>query len=478
MRLLTPVTASFVLAFSSNALAAPPPAYAHHVCPDGLEVLVAERHAAPLITIEIGVHNGSMAESPEYNGLSHLYEHMFFKGNKVLPDQSAYLDRARELGLLWNGTTDTERVNYFFSTTSDHYADAMAFMHDAIVSPLFDAKELNQERVVVTGEIDRNESDPNYYFWHESTRHLFGKYLSRKDPLGDRKTVLTATTEKLHTIQHRYYVPNNSILVVTGDVKADDVFKQADEMYKDWAKADDPFVKYPLVKFQPLAKSEVLLITQPVTTFTGEFAYFGPSTKGDSVGMTYAADLMGALTRSPASKFQKDLVDSGLCVRAGLNWSTQRNVGPITLDFEATDKNVDGCVKAIQAELPKITQADYFTDEEMHNAALTTDVGLAKERETSSGYAHQITFAWAFSDLDYYKGYVDHLYAVTRADLSKYVATYITDKPYVFTAMESPDLAKTMDAKHLGSLVGVTKLTTVAPHFTEMKKATKAKAGK
>src|SRR5215470_18030086 len=163
-----------------------------HSCKNGLTVLVVESHAVPLVTLEIAAKNGSMTEPPDYNGLSHLYEHMFFKANAAIPSQEAYLARARELGMVWNGTTNTERVNYYFTTTSDHFADSMTFMHDAITTPLFDPKELDRERVVVTGELDRNESDPSYYFWHETEKRLFSKYPSRKDPLGSRKTVLAA----------------------------------------------------------------------------------------------------------------------------------------------------------------------------------------------------------------------------------------------------------------------------------------------
>src|ERR1700691_4546 len=88
---------------AAPALAEPPPPYSHHVCANGLEVIVVERHATPLMTVEIAVHNGAMAEPPEYSGLSHLYEHMFFKGNKGTPDQLAYSARGRELGMIWNG---------------------------------------------------------------------------------------------------------------------------------------------------------------------------------------------------------------------------------------------------------------------------------------------------------------------------------------------------------------------------------------
>ena len=82
---------------------------------NGLEVLVIEDKTVPLITVEITVKNGSYTESPEYNGLSHLYEHMFFKANKDIPDQEAFLNRTNELGMQWNGSTSNERVNYYFT---------------------------------------------------------------------------------------------------------------------------------------------------------------------------------------------------------------------------------------------------------------------------------------------------------------------------------------------------------------------------
>src|ERR671913_2610358 len=78
---------------------------------NGLEVLVIEDKTVPLITIEICVKNGSYTEDPEYNGLSHLYEHMFFKANKDIPSQEAFLARVNELGMQFNGTTSNERVN-------------------------------------------------------------------------------------------------------------------------------------------------------------------------------------------------------------------------------------------------------------------------------------------------------------------------------------------------------------------------------
>jgi zinc protease len=452
----TPGIAAVAAALLSQAPALAAPPIQSHTCPDGLTVLVVEDHALPLVTIQIAAKNGSMTESPEFNGLSHLYEHMFFKANEAIHSQEAYMARARELGMAWNGTTNTERVNYFFTTTTDHLADAMVFMRDAIVSPLFDEKELSREREVVVGEIDRNLSTPGYYLNHDVTEHLFWKYPSRKDPLGDRKTVRAATGKKMKTIQGRYYIPNNSVLVVAGDVSAPDVFARTDALYAGWKSGPDPFVKNPLVKHPPLRRSEVILVEQPVQMFTAEIAWQGPSTVGKDVDLTYAADLLTTAISEPSSRFQKALVDSGACVGVGFSWYTQRNVGPITLSLQAAPDRAEACVKAALAELPRMKEPGYLSDEEMKNAAHTIEVQVAREREKTSEYAGSLTFWWTSAGLDYYFHYVENEKKVTRGDIARYLDTYVLGKPFVFGAMVSPEMAqKGLTQERFEALAGV-----------------------
>ena len=459
---LWPCTVAIVAAVAATA-AAPAPALAdptplvRHVCPDGLEIVVSEMHTSPLVTVQIAVHEGAMTEDDKYNGVSHLYEHMFFKGNAVQPDQLAFTKRLRALGMEFNGTTNNERVNYFFTTSSDHLADQMAFMRDAIATPLFDPKEFERERVVVTGEIDRNESEPRYHLWHTMEQHLFWKYPTRKDALGKRASVLAATPDMMRTIQKRYYVPNNSILVVTGDVKADDVFAMADKLYADWKRADDPFTKFPLPEHPPLRGSEVVLLAQPVENFNAAIDWLGPSTLGKNDADTYAADLLAQLTSDPGSRFQKTLVDSGACVDAGNWYYTERHTGEVGFGFEATPDKVDTCTSAIWAEIPKLASPDYFTDEEMRNAVHRIEVSRAANRETTQGRADAITFFWSSASLDYDAHYEERVRAVTRQGLADYLNRWVIGKPFVFGAMASQ---KQLDAglteEHLGKIVGVT----------------------
>ena len=109
---------------------------------NGLEVLVIENHAVPLVTIELDVKNGAFTEGPEFSGLSHLYEHMFFKANRTIPSQEAYLRRLNQLGAAWNGTTSEERVNYYITVGVDSLVPSLQFMEDAIRYPLFKQEEL------------------------------------------------------------------------------------------------------------------------------------------------------------------------------------------------------------------------------------------------------------------------------------------------------------------------------------------------
>ncbi|MBS2024841.1 MAG: insulinase family protein [Deltaproteobacteria bacterium] len=449
---------ALLLALLAPAAAlAGPPAIAQKTLPNGLTVLVAEDHSMPLVTVEIAFKNGSMTEPPELSGLSHLYEHMFFKANAALPDQESWLARARALGLSWNGTTNTERVNYFFTTTTGHFKDAMVFMRDAIVSPLFDAKEFERERVVVTGEIDRNESNPFYFFNHAVQQRMFWKYPTRKDPLGSRESVLTATVEKMRTIQKRYYVPNNGALVITGDVSADAVFAMAGELYAGWARGEDPFVKFPLVKHPPLPYTSVVLVEQPVQAPAVSLNWHGPSVVPQELESTYAADLISFVMAEPSSKWQRDLVDSGACAGAAPpNWFTQQNVGPINVTLQAAPEKLDGCIQAALAELPKLKDPAYLTDAELANAAFHAEVDQTLQRERSSALSGNLTFWWTVSSLDYYLGYVDALKKTSRAQIAHYVDTYILGKPMVLGALVSPEMVKEkhLDLAHFEALVG------------------------
>jgi len=404
---------------------------ANRILANGLEVIVLEDHSIPLITIEMAVKNGSYTEPPELNGLSHLYEHMFFKTNRAIANQEDYVRTIGHLGIAYNASTREEVVNYFFTTTTSNLRTALQFMRDSVRYPLFDQREFEREREVVIGEIDRNESNPFYYLNKEMNDRLFYKYPSRKEPLGNRQTVSTATPAMMRLIQSRYYVPNNSALVVTGDVNAEDIFKMAQEFYGDWPRREkDPFVEFPLVEHPPLPKSEGIVITQPVQNVIINLGWQGPSIGKDDAS-TYAADVFSFILTQPNSRFQRALVDSGLTTGVGIGYYTQRNVGPISIIAQTTPDKAHAAIQAIYNEVAHFNDKDYFTDEQLESAKALLEADDLYSREKLSEYAHTLSFWWASTGLEYFRGYLGRLRATSRPDISRYVTTYIQGKPHI-----------------------------------------------
>jgi zinc protease len=418
--------------------------FVNRVLPNGLEVIVLEDHSVPLVTVELAVRNGSFTEPPELNGLSHLYEHMFFKVSLegARRPGSDYLRNIDALGIVYNGETHEEVVDYYFTTTTPNFPVAMRFMRDQARSPVFDEQQFAQEREVVVGELDRHESNPYGEIGEQMNQRLFYKYPSRKDPGGSRQTVRAATTDMMRLIQSRYYVPNNSAIVVTGDVTPADVFKLVEEQFGDWPRRPkDPFAEFPLVEHPPLEKSEAGIITKPVANVVIELGWQGPSIGKDDAA-TYAADVFSFILRQPNSRFQRALTDSGLAVGVGFGYYTQRNVGPITLILQTTPDKARAAAAAAYNEIAHFNDPDYFTDEELESAKALLEADDLYSREKLSEYSHTISFWWASTGLDYFRGYLKRLRATSRADISRYVKTYVQGKPHVGLALLSDESLK------------------------------------
>ena len=419
----------------------------NRVLANGLEIIVLEDHSVPLVTIELAVRNGSYTEPPELNGLSHLYEHMFFKANRAIKDAEDYLQRIGQLGIAYNGQTREEVVNYYFTTTSPNLRTAMNFMRDAVRYPLFEKGEFEREREVVIGEIDRNEANPFYYLNLELTNRLFYKYPSRKNPLGSRQTVSAATTDMMRLIQGRYYVPNNSALVITGDVMPEEVFKMAQEFYGDWPKREkDPFVEFPMVEHPPLEKSEGAVVLQPVQNVLINIGWHGPSIGKDNPG-SYAADVFSFIVTQPNSRFQRALVDTGLVNGVSIGYLTQRNVGPIQIVAQMPPEKARAALKAIYNEISHFNDKDYFTDEELESAKALLEADDLYSREKLSEYAHTLSFWWASTGLEYFRGYLQNLRRTTRADISRYITTYIQGKPHIGIVLISNEAQQQIQLK-------------------------------
>ena len=420
---------------------------------NGLELLVIEDNSVPLATIEIVVRNGAYTESPEYDGLSHLYEHMFFKANKDYASQEAFMARVRELGISFNGTTSTNRVNYFSTLNKRNLLKGLEFMNSAIRYPTFDPVEMKNENPVVDGEFQRAESNPVFFLQDDMSRALWGDLYSRKNTIGDHDIINSATTEKMKTIQGKYYYPNNSLLAVAGDVDHKEVFKLAEQVYGDWEASDfDPHEKYPIPAFEPITENTTYItVNENARVPIVMIGWHGPDTSTDVKG-TYTADIFSTILGQKTSKLNKELVDSGLALNVGLSYSTDIYTGPINLFLVPAPGKEKEAMAKLMEHIDQWDTDDYFTDEQLQTAKDLMAVQDAYGKEQTSQFLHTVTYWWATADVDYYTGYVNNMNKTTRADIKEYVNTYIKGKPHVTGILVSPAMQTQMNVDEILSI--------------------------
>jgi zinc protease len=407
------------------------------VLPNGLEVIVVENHGVPLATVEIDVKNGAFTQTPEFEGLAHMYEHMFFKSNTDYPEPEAFVQRAAELGAVFNGTTREEVVSYYLTVPADSMEGGMHFLASAFRAPLFRQDELAREREVVIGEYDRQESSPFFKLTDEMNHRLWRSEYSRKNMIGARNVILSTTPEKMREIQRRYYVPNNAALIIAGDVQPDRAFALARRVFGDIPRGENPFVKNPIPEVPPLPGNDAVIVEEPVSTVFVMEQWLGPSV-GQDPEATYAADVFSDVMNQEGSAFQRRLVDSGLWHSVVVNYYTLDHTGPITISGETTPDKLREALAALDEEITKFDKPGYFTASEIKLQQQQRAVGTALGLERASGFAHELGFWWAVAGLDYYLGYVDNMARQTPDDLRRYVRKYILGKPRVTGVLIDP----------------------------------------
>ncbi len=414
---------------------------------NGLDLVVIENDKVPLVTIEIAVKNGAFTEDSNYNGLSHLFEHMFFKANKDYPDQAKFLKRTQELGALYNGSTGDERVNYYFTFSKDSLTQGLQFMNSAIRFPIYRTEDMQKERPVVDGEFQRAESDPLYVLYFACQKKLWGNLFTRKNGIGIHEIINTATPEKMMVIKNKYYFPNNSILVVCGDVKHEEVIAKTKNIFGSWESSGfDPMIKYPIPEFLPLISTDYFVMESPLAqTPIVMYWWHGPDTRNDSAS-TIAAKVFQTILGMNSSKWQQALIDKGLASTADIDYDVERYVGPIDINMRPNPDKLQVCNAEVLNQIKQWGNDDYFSDEQLKDAKEIMRRNAIRQREEPSAQASIVTAAWCSSSLDYMTDYEKNCQKVTRADIQRFIAKYITGKPYVAGMIINSEMNKELKA--------------------------------
>ena len=189
---------------------------------NGLRLIVAEDHLAPVVAVCIWYAVGSKNEVPGKTGFAHLFEHVMFQGSRHVA-KTEHMGLVQAAGGTLNGTTWLDRTNYF-ETMPSHQLELALWLEADRMATLLDA--LNQENLDNQRDVVKNEKRSSYdnrpygQWFHKLQEHLFPPEHPYHHPtIGSMEDLDAASLEDVAAFFRTYYAPNNAVLAIAGDVE-------------------------------------------------------------------------------------------------------------------------------------------------------------------------------------------------------------------------------------------------------------------
>src|SRR5436190_870943 len=202
---------------------------------NGLDVILPEDHSIPMAAVNIWYHVGSQNEETDRTGFAHLFEHLMFKGSKH--HNREYFMPLQEVGANVNGSTSTDRTNYYENVPAEYLelalwleSDRMGYLLDALDQASFDV-----EREVVKNERRQSyENRPYGLAGQEIRKSLFPpNHPYNWQTIGSQEHLTAASLEDVQDFFKRFYAPNNASLSIAGDIDIDETKKLVERYFGD-----------------------------------------------------------------------------------------------------------------------------------------------------------------------------------------------------------------------------------------------------
>jgi zinc protease len=400
---------------------------------NGLTIIVREHVAADVAAVQLWFGVGARDEAEDEAGLSHFIEHLLFKGTPTRAPGE--IDRAiSALGGEMNAATSQDFTYYHVVLPARHLETALDVVVDAARNAVFDADELERERLVVLEEIRRSRDNPSGYLWRVLTHHHFAGHPYGKDVLGTPESIGGAPRARILDYYRRHYAPGNATVVVIGHLDPAQTLARVREVFGGWT----PVPLAPRARVAPPGLTAVERVEEPrplQQAYVG-VAWRGPATPGPDM---YAADLLASiLGRGRTSRLHQALKEQrGLVSTVGASYWVQREAGTIAVTARTDAGRAREVEGALLEELEQIRRAP-VSETELARALTAVEAGYAFGHETAEGVAYSYGLAELTWTLEFELGYLEEIRKVTREQIQEAAARYlVTDRFTV--AILAPD---------------------------------------
>ncbi len=363
---------------------------------NGMKFLVLEDNSIPNANMYLFYKVGSRNEHPGITGLSHFFEHMMFNGaSKYGPKK---FDNTMEFNGGSNNAYTTEDVtvytNWFPSSAMEVIFDLEA---DRIASLTIDPKMVQSERGVVLSERSTSlENSPRSLLYESVQATAFQEGPYHWPVIGYEEDIKNWTKEDLEYYFKTYYAPNNCVVVVSGNVKVEDVKKMAERHLESIPAQPAPKPVH-LVE-SPQTGERRITVQKQVTNPYLSIAYHVPAAKDSDY---YALDILSSvLTSGNSSRLYSSLVDKKQ-LASSVSASFSPSFDPSLFSINAVTgkgKNVEDVEKEIYVEVEKIKK-DGITENELQKIKNQNEIGFYNQIETINGKSQNLgTYEVYFGD--------------------------------------------------------------------------------
>jgi len=405
--------------------------------PNGLHVIVREDHFASVVALQAWVKVGAADEEEPEAGVAHVHEHMLFKGTAKRGVGQIAAEVESSGGNI-NAFTTADHTVYHLVLAGRHFATGLDILADALRHSTFDATELARELKVVMEEWKRSEDMPVSRGYTELFRRAFTAHPYGRPVIGWKKTIEALDRKKVLSFFHRWYVPNNIVLVVVGDVSPALVREQVTKAFADWEGATLPVRQRPT---EPPQRALVrTAINMPVQEHQLMLGFRVPSGHDpDAVPLDLLSYILagGESTRLVTQlEAQKELVNSISAFAY-----TPQDPGVFVFLASLEGAKIAAATAELLAALAH-TRTELVTRAELTRARGNLESEFVYRKETMQGQARLLGYSQCvFEDPNYEGRYLTELAAATREDIQRVAATYFRPENMV-AVLVGPDAAR------------------------------------
>lgn len=402
--------------------------YEKYQLPNGLTIVVHEDHSDPIVSVDVTYHVGSAREQEGRSGFAHFFEHMMFQGSEHVADEQ-HFKIVTEAGGTMNGTTNTDRTNYFEVLPSNQLetalwleSDRMGFLLDSVTQKKFEV-----QRSTVKNERGQRYDNRPYGLVREK---IGAALYSASHPyswstIGYLEDLNRVDVTDLKNFFLRWYGPNNATLTVAGDVSAADVVKLAEKYF-------GPIPRGPEVQAQHfpvvvLEKDRYVSYEDNIRAGQISFSYpTVPAYDPDEAALDVLADILGG---SKSSIFYQNFVKSQLAQFTDISSGVRELAGEFTITVrtfpEKSLAQMDSLIRSTLVEFEKRG----VTDDDLKKFKATFESMTVNSLSSVQGKSSMLAAYQTFvNDPNYIRKEIEHYNNVTREDVMRVYNKYIKNK--------------------------------------------------